>query len=102
MGVHGQGKVEADEVRVQDASVKLKIKGAAVEVAVVTDVEIAAGAVGVIARHRDWVCERQRVGRDDAESGWETLALGQGVVADGSVNVDRVASYGKSCFSKTI
>ena len=66
-----------------------------------TDVEIAVGAIGVIGLLRDRVCERQRVGRDDAESGWETLALGQGVVADGSVNVDRVASYGKSCFSNT-
>ena len=75
MGVHGQGKVEADKVRVQDASVELKIKGAAVEVAVVNDVETAVGAIGVIALLRDRVCERERVGRDDAESGWETLAL---------------------------
>ena len=75
MGVHGQGKIEADKVRVQDASVKLKIKGAAVEGAVVTDVEIAVGAIGVIGLLRDRVCERQRVGRDDAESGWNTFAL---------------------------
>ena len=90
--VHGQRKVEADVVRVQNASVKFKVKVAAVKVVIGNDIQIAVDAVGVIAGLRDWVCESDRVGRENAESGGETFALRHGMVTHGSHYAHRVAS----------
>ena len=90
LGIHGHGEVEADVVRVENALVEFKIEEAAVKVVVVSEIQIAVAAGGVIALLRDWVCESERVGREHAESGGETFALRHVVVAHGSHDANRV------------